>query len=70
MNIDDLDGKSSRSNRYEPIQALIVRQVERLGVKMEDPKAYEAMYQTSLLDTRQLLHEIQQLGINEEFVMK
>ena len=58
------------SNRYEPVQARVVRHVERLGVKMEDPRAYEAMFQTSLLDTEQLLSQVRQLGISDELITR
>ena len=39
-------------------------------MKIEDPKAYEAMFQTSLLDTEQLLSQVRQLGINEDLLMR
>lgn len=35
---------------------------------MEDPKNYQAIYQTSLLDTQQLLDQVKQLGIMEDLV--
>ena len=58
------------SNRYEPVQARVVRHVERLGVKIEDPRAYEAMFQTSLLNTEQLLSQVRQFGIDEELITR
>ena len=54
--------------RYEPVQARIIRQFERLGVKTEDPKTYSTFYHNSLLDTEQLLNQLRQLGITEDVV--
>ncbi|CAF1160538.1 unnamed protein product [Rotaria sordida] len=51
---------------YEPVQTRIIRNVERLGIKPEDPHNYLTTYRDSLLQTEQLLERIKQLGITED----
>ena len=54
--------------RYDPVDARVVRQFERLGVALEDPERYAARYADSLLETEQLLAQAKELGITEDIV--
>jgi hypothetical protein len=54
--------------RYDKVEARIVRQFERLGIKSEDPENYSVCYGNSLLDTQQLLTQARELGITEDLV--
>jgi len=54
--------------RYEPVQTRVVHQLQRLGVKPEDPANYSKSYGNSLLDTEQLLAQIKELGISVDLV--
>ncbi|CAF0862551.1 unnamed protein product [Didymodactylos carnosus] len=51
---------------YEPIQARVVRQFQRLGVTPENPQAYIARYGAQLQDAHSLLQAARQAGVIED----
>jgi len=54
---------------YDQIEAKIVRQFKRHGITPEDPENYSTRYGNSLLDTKDLLAKVQELGITEDIVV-
>ncbi|CAF1237873.1 unnamed protein product [Didymodactylos carnosus] len=52
--------------QYEPIQARVVRQFQRLGVQAENPQSYVARYGVTLRDSHTLLQEARQAGVVED----
>jgi len=54
--------------RYDKIEAKIIREFHRHGVTPENPAAYSARYGDSLLDTKDLLQRVEELGITEDLV--
>ncbi len=53
---------------YDPVQARIVRQFQRLGVTQENPQAYLSRYGASLLDTTTLVQQARAAGVVEDIV--
>ncbi|CAF0968330.1 unnamed protein product [Rotaria sordida] len=51
---------------YDQIQVKVVRQFERLGISPEDPEKYSARYGNTLLDPKDLLAQVKELGITED----
>lgn len=51
---------------YEPVQANVVRVVQRLGVQPQNPQEYVLRYGGSLLDSASLVTQVQNVGINED----
>ncbi|CAF1450308.1 unnamed protein product, partial [Didymodactylos carnosus] len=52
--------------QYEPIQARVVRQFQRLGVQQENPQSYVQRYGVQLRDSVQLLQEARAAGVVED----
>ncbi|CAF1071096.1 unnamed protein product [Didymodactylos carnosus] len=52
--------------QYEPIQARVVRQFQRLGVQQENPQSYVQRYGASLQDAASLLQAARQAGVVED----
>ncbi|CAF1336412.1 unnamed protein product [Didymodactylos carnosus] len=52
--------------QYEPIQAQVVRQFQRLGVQAENPHHYVQRYGSSLRDSFSLLQEARHAGVVED----
>ncbi|CAF1400637.1 unnamed protein product, partial [Didymodactylos carnosus] len=52
--------------QYEPIQARVIRQFQRIGVQAENPHSYVARYGASLRDAHTLLQEARQAGVVED----
>lgn len=53
---------------YEPVQARIVRQFQRLGINQENPQTYISRYGTSLLDSSTLVRLARNAGVIEDIV--
>ncbi|CAF1598098.1 unnamed protein product, partial [Didymodactylos carnosus] len=51
---------------YEPIQARVVRQFQRLGVTPENPQTYVAKYGAQLQDAQSLLQAARSAGVVED----
>ncbi|CAF1067686.1 unnamed protein product [Didymodactylos carnosus] len=54
--------------QYEPIQAHVVRQFQRLGVQQENPQTYVQRYGAVLLDSATLLQHARAAGVIEDLV--
>jgi hypothetical protein len=54
--------------RYDKVEAKVIRQFERYGIKPADPEYYSTLYGDSLLDTNMLLAKARELGITEDLV--
>ncbi|CAF3907488.1 unnamed protein product [Didymodactylos carnosus] len=52
--------------QYEPIQAHVVRQFQRLGVQQENPQTYVQRYGAVLLDSATLLQHARAAGVIED----
>jgi hypothetical protein len=53
---------------YEPVQANVVRSVQRLGVQPQNPQEYAHRYGHVLLNPSTLVAQAQHLGIVEDLV--
>lgn len=54
--------------RYDKIEAKVIRQFQNQGISLEDPENYSTRYAGSLLDTKDLLEKVKELGITEDIV--
>lgn len=53
---------------YEKVHAKVLRQFQNQGISSEDPQSYSARYGDALLDAKDLLEKVKELGITEDIV--
>ncbi len=53
---------------YEPIQANVVRSVQKLGIQPQNPQEYILRYGPTLIDASTLVAQAQNVGIIEDLV--
>lgn len=53
---------------YEPIQANVVRSIQKLGVQPQNPQEYALRYGGTLLDSATLLARAQNVGVVADLV--
>ena len=54
--------------RYDKVEAKVIRQFQNQGISLENPENYSTRYGDSLLDTKDLLEKVKELGITEDIV--
>jgi hypothetical protein len=54
--------------QYEPVEARVVRQFQRLGVTPENPQVYVQRYGTTLLEAQILVQQARAAGVVEDIV--
>ena len=55
---------------YEPIQANVVRSVQKVGIQPQNPQEYTDRYGHTLLDSATLVAQAQQAGVIDDLVCK
>ncbi len=62
------DPPRNRIIQYQAYQVSIVREFQRLGVTLADPRLYIQQYGETLLDSHAFLQQVRALGIVEDIV--